>query len=35
MWESLAKVSLEATMATLMQHFHFCLADEVRLSDMA
>ena len=27
--QSLAKVSLVATMATLMQHFHFCLADEV------
>ena len=27
--QSLAKVSLLATMATLMQHFHFCLADEV------
>ena len=29
MGQSLAKVSLVATMATLMQHFHFCLADEV------
>jgi hypothetical protein len=27
--QSLAKVSLVATMATLLQHFHFCLADEV------
>ena len=27
--QSLAKVSLAATMATLLQHFHFCLADEV------
>ena len=27
--QSLAKVSLVATMATLMQHFQFCLADEV------
>ena len=27
--QSLAKVSLVATMATLMQHFHFSLADEV------
>ena len=27
--QSLAKVSLVATMATLMQHFHFTLADEV------
>ena len=33
--QSLAKVSLVATMATLMQHFHFCLADEVSLSGMA
>ena len=27
--QSLAKVSLVATMATLLQHFHFKLADEV------
>ena len=27
--QSLAKVSLVATMATLVQHFQFCLADEV------
>ena len=29
MGQSLAKVSLVATMATLLQHFHFKLADEV------
>ena len=32
--QSLAKVSLVATMATLMQHFHFTLADEVGFCSM-
>ena len=35
MGQSLAKVSLTATMATLLQHFSFRLADEVRFSSHA
>ena len=31
MGQSLAKVSLVATMATLLQHFHFQLAEEVSM----